>query len=50
VSYRLYVNGVLAAACYTQAEFKATALKLEGLYGEVFNAPGSALQSNVKTK
>tara|TARA_R110002126_G_scaffold49940_1_gene137730 strand:+ start:261 stop:452 length:192 start_codon:yes stop_codon:yes gene_type:complete len=50
MSYKLYVNGELVMACYTQAKFKEAARNLEALHGQTFNAIGSILQSNVKTK
>ena len=50
MSYKLYVNGELLMACYTQAKFKEAARNLEALHNQTFNAVGSILQSNVKTK
>ena len=50
MGYKLYVNGELVMACYTQAKFKEAARKLEALHGQTFNAVGSILQSNVKTR
>ena len=50
MGYKLYVNGELVMSCCTQAKFKEAARKLEALHGQTFNAVGSILQSNVKTR
>jgi hypothetical protein len=50
ISYKIYVNGQLHADFYSQEKFKAEAIKLEAIHGQLFNQPGGFLASNVKTR
>ena len=49
-SFKIYVNGDLHVAFYSQTKFMAEVKRLEEVHGQMFNQAGGFLASNVKTK